>query len=232
MVYLLVHTSTILMTVATFSDVGKLYTPDGPPAGVCVYLHSLTQGPDSPFAEFIIQGLLKLSFQIVTMEFSFLVRGVSPSPSLEQEIKELNHVLRLVEQELHPNKLWLVGKSLGGVIALAQQASANQAVDGISILGLPAALGFPPRLDLLKGGEEESFNEIEEYQDLFRQIKIPVRVIQGTDDDLGPVSTCEKIFDGMDNVALDITQGDHSFQSGQTSYVTEAFTHLANHLHS
>src|SRR5574337_590789 len=121
----------------------------GTPHGkIALYLHGLSQDADSPFAqEMITQIVSHTDYSVLTFSFDFFRKGTQPSPGLEQEVKQLREVISWARQNYRVCSVALVGKSLGGVIALAMVAMPDfepGTVEKICILGLPSLLGFPP----------------------------------------------------------------------------------------
>lgn len=207
------------------------YGADHPQKGIVIYLHGLTQGHEAPFAQAAIQSMANRDFGVLALEFDFLKKHSAPSEKLQAEIKQLSEAVEFVKSRFKEQEIYLVGKSLGGCIALAYAAiSPYPNTKNICILGLPLALGFPPRTELLKGTPAEEFDPVKEYDDLFKKINIPIHVIQGGADDLGPVEKYKRLLNN-NNVTLDVVEGaDHSFFAKGEGRWKSCFNWLAKYL--
>jgi predicted alpha/beta-hydrolase family hydrolase len=140
-----------------------------------------------------------------------------PSKDLSREIDELNELIKemLEKKGKSPNslKINILGKSLGGVIALNLcRFLMRRYINKIIVLGFPFLLGNPPRLNLLK--EEAPLpNYNLEYYLLFNDLRrVKVNILQGLKDDLCQVDKLEKITKRYSNIRLiKFKNADHDF---------------------
>ncbi len=206
----------------------EYFSSEHPQKGIAIYLHSLTQGPDSEFAQSIVRGLVEDGYGVWTFSFDFFINKSKPSSGLKEECDLLDQVISFLDEKNSGQNLTLIGKSLGGSIALAYAASRKtDRVKEIVVLGLPLALGFPPRVDLLKGAESEPFDAVEEYQNLLQSVDCDVRVIQGDADDLGPVKDCQNALSIKQNATMSVIAGaDHSFMVKGASAMNQVLASL------
>lgn len=215
-----------------------LHTSGVPGRGLVVFLHAFSTGYDTPFMQAVLRALVVTAqMDVVTVEFNYFREKHAVSPGLEEEMKQLVDVLAYAEQLTAGRKLFVVGKSLGGVIALKTLAQTTQvfSVTSVSVLGLPMALGYPPRLELLSGASIEPFDARSEYRHLLSSLHIPLHIIQGGADDLGAMADLHALLDLRPDTVFDHVPGaDHGFcvegvpiyQACTDALVTYVKTHI------
>ena len=189
-----------------------------------VFSHSLSDTHESDLSKEITKKLYDAGMAVVLYDFSFTKRGDEPSSDLSQEVDELSVVVSIVSEKIQPEKIILIGKSLGGVVsAMYCSKDVSNAILSLFIIGFPFKLGFPPNFQLLKDPNPILPDYVSQYDNLFRSIKTPIFVIQGDHDDLGEIDECKDFFSKYDNCSLDIVENsDHGFRSpnneNDTSY--------------
>ncbi len=211
----------------------RFYSPGGPSKQVVVYVHSLTQDDRTPFAEFIIKRLIDSGVSVYSFTFDFLKSGNEPSPDLSKEKEELRLLVKYVRAENEASRLSLVGKSLGGVVGLKLALENKElSIGNVHVLGFPLALGYPPRLNLLRGATLGKFDGLQEYVQFLASLETPVSLIQGGADDLGPVQACTELAKSFPSLmSLDvIPQANHSFMVGTANAWEECAEALVKRL--
>jgi predicted alpha/beta-hydrolase family hydrolase len=183
---------------------------------VAIYCHGLTQSSRASFSKEVLNLLYeKLEMPVVTFDFDFILKSTSPSPDWKQEIIELDEIFRKTIQKLNPQSLFIVGKSVGGVVALgwASKQSAMPQLSGIAVLGLPLKLGYPPKIAELKKSES-SVDYKKEYAELFAHIGVSTIILQGELDDLGGIAEIRELIasSGLIRV-VPIPHSGHSLES-------------------
>ena len=218
------------MNIQQFEKGIVYYGVEKPINGGVIYLHSLTQGSDTPFAQAVIKSLIEIGFGVFTCTFDFLRDKTAPSPRLESEKDRVKEMIKIAMAHLGVEQVSLVGKSLGGCIAMAT-ALESSSIKNIAVLGFPLALGFPPRVELLKGVQEDAFDAITEYKQLLGKVNCPMFLLQGGADGLGSVEDCKKLSDQVQSISIDVIEGaDHSFMVKGGSAWEDCFAKLGERL--
>ncbi len=161
----------------------------------------------------IEQLISEVHASVLTFHFDYINKTISPSHDLRSEQDQLMRVISYA-CTLTSDRIALVGKSLGGVIALhaASQCSVISQVVSITVLGWPMTLGNPPRLEMLSDQMAEPIDVLEEYRYLLTSIVMPIHVVQGGGDDLGSVSDCERAIHLCQQATLNVVpKADHGF---------------------
>jgi predicted alpha/beta-hydrolase family hydrolase len=192
------------------------YNPSGlSTKNVAIYCHGLTQSSQASFSKEVLNLLCeKLEMPAVAFDFGFTSKDASPSMNWKQEIEELDEVFRETIQKLNPQNLFIVGKSVGGVVALgwASREGAKSQLSGIAVLGLPLKLGYPPKIAELKKSES-SVDYKKEYAELFARIGVSTIILQGELDDLGGITETRELIasSGLMSV-VPVPHGGHNLE--------------------
>lgn len=212
-----------------------LYSAIESPKVIIIFSHGSNGDRNTDFMKTVSEGIVKTKNDIgvLTYDFNFANRS-EPSADLSDEIASLKDQIGWVEKNFPKVNIFLVGKSLGGVVSLKYQADVkNQSVKGIFMLGMPFKLGFPPNLNLLKEPNPVLSNYIAEYASLFKEIMLPVYIIQGDKDDLCDVKELNQFVNAYPNIKLVIVTGaTHSFLSPDQSanYFDQCVLDIVNNI--
>ena len=187
-----------------------------------VFSHSLSDTHESDLAKKITQKLYNAGIAVALYDFSFTKKGGKPSGDLSREVNELDFVVSTVSKKIQPEKIVLIGKSLGGVVnAIYCSKNVSATILSVFIIGFPFKLGFPPRLELLKDQDPILPDYVSQYDNLFKSIKTQVFVIQGDSDDLGEIDECKDFFIKHNNCTLNIVENStHGFTSPDNKNIT------------
>lgn len=209
----------MIMNKKLLSNEIYLFSKNDNPKDIVIFSHSLSKNYESDLSQSILESLYKKDIGIVVFNFYFFKNNTNPSANLIDEITQLNLIISLVKDRLRPNKISLVGISLGGVINTSCCLGIkNKEISSIFIVGFPFKLGFPPKINLLKDSNPVIPNYFLEYKQLFKLVNRRVFVIQGDRDDLCDVSECIKFFNKYDNCAVFKVKGaNHGFISHNDS---------------
>jgi len=111
---------------------------------------------------------------------------------------------------------YIIGKSWGGVLGLCIADYYDQPVKGIIILGFPFLLGYPPQISLLKDRNPTLPDYKKEFRSVLNNLEkkqIPIYILQGDKDDLGPIYNLIKIADKFRNInVIPFAGSSHSFE--------------------
>jgi predicted alpha/beta-hydrolase family hydrolase len=212
------------MRSQAFEEGCTIFSPDGETRGLVLFLHGASQGYETPFMESILRTLVsEARVSVLTSAFDFFTKKEPVSEDLCSEVAQAKRMLEVGMRHMPVAKLFLVGKSLGGVIALKLISEIDPAlpIASLSILGFPVALGMPPRMGLLQGKTYDAFQPLEEYRSMMAASTIPLQIIQGGNDDLGEVDDIKMLLAHRANAQLDvIPEADHSFATtdGKPAY--------------
>lgn len=182
---------------------------------IAIYCHSLTQSSASEFSKKTIAVLShELSISVITFDFDFINKQQAPSENLVKEIAELNEVYERITNAYRPKKVIMVGKSIGGIIALGLLTEGHfPNLSTVVILGLPLKLGFPPRINQLNKDGEPDYNYKNEFRNLLAKAKFPVVILQGELDDLGTPKEISESIIGLEQLKIiPIPDAGHSLE--------------------
>lgn len=179
-----------------------------------IYCHSFAQDSSHEFSQRVLALLSKLGINASSFDFTYVKNKRDPSSNLSDEVSQLDEVVERVISKENPKQLLLVGKSLGGVIALAWTAQQKIRIPVcVVVLGLPHKLGLPPRLELLKTGNDPTFDYKNEYLKLLEKISDRIIIFQGDQDDLGEVTELNILAHSVNNMlVMPIEGGNHGLE--------------------
>lgn len=196
-----------------------LFSKDDNPKDIVIFSHSLSQNYESDFFQSILKSLYKNNIGIIVFSFSFLKNNTNPSANLIDEVAQLDLVISLVKDNFSPDKISLVGISLGAIInTLCCLGTKHKEISSIFIIGFPFKLGFPPDINLLQDNNPVLSDYFLEYKQLFKLVNRRVFVIQGDHDDLGDIKECVGFFNQYNNCTVfEIKGANHGFISYKDS---------------
>lgn len=197
------------------------YSKDAKPKVMAVFSHSLSGSRQSNIILEVSKKLQENNIAVALYDFSFKEINAQPSQNLLQEVKDLSIVISEITLAVQPQKIVLVGNSLGGIVnAVYVSKNKNKVIDQLFILGFPFKIGFPPNFQLLKEQNPVLPDYKSEYRNLFKLIDMPVTIIQGDRDDLGEVEECKDFFKEFKNCNLYIVKdANHGFVSPENKEV-------------
>lgn len=196
-----------------------LFSKDGSPRDIVIFSHSLSKNYESDFSQSILESLYKKNIGVVAFNFNFFENHTNPSINLMNEVVQLDLVISLVKDKFKPDRISLVGVSLGAIIStLSCLGAKNKEISSIFIIGFPFKLGFPPNINLLQDSNPVIPDYFLEYEKLFKLVNRKVFVVQGDKDDLGDVNECVDFFNQYDNCTVFKVEGaNHGFVSYKDS---------------
>lgn len=198
------------------------YSKNANPKKIAVFSHALSDNHESDLIKNISNSLRNNGIGMVAYDFSFTANKSLPSNTLLSEVGELKHTINKVKEKLCPEKIILIGKSLGGIVSLIY-SSKNKIpeISSIFMIGFPFKLGFPPNFQLLREENPVLPNYALEYRKLFKSIKIPIFIIQGDRDDLGGIEECRNFFSNYSNCSFhEVVGANHGFISPENKNIT------------
>ncbi|GIU09577.1 hypothetical protein TUM4261_18120 [Shewanella sp. c952] len=172
-----------------------------------ILAHGAGANMQHEFMALLASGLAQANVQIVRFNFPYMRANAidgkrRPPDRAPKLIADYALQLSILKHHFKPQKVFLVGKSMGGRMSAILAESLM--LDGVVCLGYP----FIP----LKGGEPR-LEPIE-------KCKAPLMVIQGERDKFGHKGLVET-WPVMDKVQLHwLTDGDHSFKPRKSSGTT------------
>ncbi|WP_299787211.1 alpha/beta fold hydrolase [uncultured Shewanella sp.] len=182
---------------------------DGDMSGtVIIFTHGAGANMHSDFMNEMAEGLTAAGFGVIRFNFPYMrANGIDgkrrPPDRAPKLVKDFNLHIEAIRAEFAPERIILMGKSMGG--RMAAIVAGDTQVDGVICLGYP----FIP----LKGGEPR-LEPIEKS-------KAPVCVIQGERDKFGAKGVVDT-WPVMNKVSLHwLTDGDHSFAPRKSSGTTQ-----------
>ena len=181
---------------------------------VAIISHGLSDNSSSSFIRTMAKKIRDLSGVIpITHDFSFARKKLTPSSNLYIEVEDLKAVIDESIKKYAPDSIFLIGKSLGGLVSLAYRRKyAQEPITAVFILGFPFKLGYPPRLNLLSESNPVLPDYFSEYRDLLRELKVPIFIVQGDGDDLGDVQECKELCGEFSNCSMEvIDNASHGF---------------------
>lgn len=198
-----------------------LFSKDDNPKDIVIFSHSLSNNYESSFSQYILKSLYDNSIGIIVFNYSFFRNHTNPSSNLIDEVAQLDSVISLVENSLRPDKISLVGISLGGIIStLCCLGTKHKEIFSIFIIGFPFKLGFPPNINLLQDDNLVLSDYFLEYKQLFELVNRRVFIVQGGHDDLGDVKECVDFFNQYNNCTVfEIKGANHGFVSYKNSSI-------------
>lgn len=195
-----------------------VYPAESAAGDLAIFLPGLTQGCKSEFSRYIIDRIVSnLNITAMTFDFNFFKSSIKPSVDLREEVAQLADAVIFAQEKMAAKRVVLVGKSFGGIVAaafVAESATRFPGIVSLSILGWPLVLGFPPRVELLGDGAsmEPAYDYQGEYRRLIQDISGPLHIIQGSEDNLGPLAECLEVTKDMPNITFKVIDGgNHSF---------------------
>ncbi len=182
---------------------------DGEPNDtLIIFTHGAGANMHSEFMQVMVKGLLhegaKYGIGILRFNFPYMRANAldgkrRPPDRVPKIIKDFNIHIAAIKQEYSPKRIILMGKSMGGRMAVI--LAADTPVAGVICLGYPfiALKGGQPRLAPIEG------------------CQAPLCVIQGERDKLGAKEQVE-IWPVIGKIKLHwLTDGDHSFKPRKSS---------------
>lgn len=183
--------------------------------GGVVLAHGAGGTSQTPFIARAASGLAEAGWAVLRFDFGYAVAGGRPSAADRAEAPErvdYRVALAALADALPPDApLVAAGKSYGGRIATFLMASAREAaapqaddpllarVRGLVVFGYPIGRPPGPRLADVQA---------------LRALRLPILVVQGSRDSLGPLDTLEAALDGVPNARIaTIEGGDHSYRA-------------------
>lgn len=178
-----------------------------------LFAHGAGANGDSDFMTRIAQGLAANGVQVMRFNFPYMQANAldgkrRPPDRAPKLLACFNEMLLEARQFSHIERIFLMGKSMGGRMAatLACDPQVAAQVSGVICLGYP----FVP----LKGGEPRLAP--------LNECQVPVLVVQGERDKFGDIARVPTWPLGS-NVKLQwLTDGDHSFVPRKSSGTSEA----------
>ena len=165
---------------------------------LAIFTHGASEDYSSEFMQFIIKELVGRQYLVMTFVFDFFRKKEGPSESLDHEIGEVEKAVQYASSNFNAEEIYLIGKSLGGVVNLAYQAkNNNRKIKTVAMLGLPIVLGFPLRMELLWEKDPKFPDYRFEYEKLLKGIKTKTLIIQGDKDDLYDREVAESMFNDI-----------------------------------
>jgi predicted alpha/beta-hydrolase family hydrolase len=184
--------------------------------GGVVLAHGAGGTSQTPFIARAASGLAKAGWAVLRFDFGYAVVGGRPSAAdragAPERVDYRGAVAALADALPADAPLVAAGKSYGGRIAtflVASAAGTNPTpsasdpllsrVRGVLVFGYP--IGRPP-------GPRPADVEA------LRSVGLPVLVVQGSRDSLGPLPTLEAALDGLSNATIAVVAGgDHSYRA-------------------
>lgn len=163
-----------------------------------VLAHGAGAGMSHPFMQTVAERLAAFDLAVVRFNFAY-TEAEKKAPDRQSVLEDTYRgIVEHVRRELHPRRLFLGGKSMGGRIA-SHLAASGTACDGLVFLGYPL---HPP-------GRPDRIRDAHLYD-----IRVPMLFVEGTRDPFCPLETLQTVRDKLaapNEVAL-IADGDHSFK--------------------
>jgi uncharacterized protein len=178
---------------------GAVHLPSGTPADTVVVLaHGAGTDMTNALLVAVADGLARQGFPTVRFNFPHTERGgraPDPPPVLEACYRDVLAQVR-ADPELHPRRVVIGGKSMGGRMA-SHLAAAGEAVDGLLFLGYPLhPAGKPERLRTAH----------------LARIRVPMLFLTGTRDALCRLDLLRGALATVPGATLHVVDdGDHSF---------------------
>ncbi len=212
-----------------------LFSKNDNPKNIVIFSHSLNQNYESDFSQHIIKSLYENDIAIVVFNYSFFKNHANLSVNLTNEISQLDSVVSFVKKIFKPEKINLIGISLGAIINILYCSKSNhKEISTVFIISFPFKLGFPPNIKLLKDNNPIFSDYFLEYKQIFELLNKKIFVIQGDQDDLGNIRECFNFFKQYNNCTLFKVKGaNHSFISYKNSsinYFNECSKFILNKL--
>lgn len=177
------------------------YIPVSKPLATVILLHGAGAGNQHEFIKTIAVGLAKVGIEVLSFNFPYMQaqyetgkkRAPNTNIALQQFLKDK------IEDVQSTDKLFIVGKSMGGRIATQVIADVGHKINGVVALGYPF---IPP-------GKPDKLQE--RISHFIRTKKTPILILQGERDTFGNINTIKEHY-LTQNIELKwIPQGDHSF---------------------
>lgn len=153
-----------------------------------ILIHGYSEGYTSEFMQYIAKNLEKNGKEVLGFDFRYITNHSEPSENLEDELNQLKDVIEDCKKNGYTH-INLIGKSLGGTIALNPKIIQDEYISDVVLLGFPLALGYPADLSILKNKLVYFEGRcIDTYKELFENIGDTVSkitIIQGREDWLG-----------------------------------------------
>ncbi|GEM_PF-2868967 len=199
-----------------------LISKEASPKKIVIFSHGLSDNHESALISNVSKVLCDNGLGVVVYDFSFAKSKSQPSDELVQEVDDLKFVVSLVKTTINPSEIFLIGKSLGGIVsAMYSSITTDGSIKSITIVGFPFKLGFPPNFRLLKEENPILSDYKSEYAELFKKIGIPTLIIQGDQDDLGEIGECKNFLKSYMSCSLEVVEdATHGFVSRKDKGVT------------
>lgn len=181
-----------------------------------ILTHGYTEGASSAFISYLSDRLREMNVSVVSFDFSYLKKKKEPSSDFIEELDELEAVINYCKKVLKYKKIFIVGKSMGGIIALMLGNRISNSVYGMAFLGLPIRLGYPLKLSILKNGKLVKRGFIKPYAEMISRLPLKILIIVGENDCLGSPDDIIRLIKKSTNPLIEyqtIIGVSHSFRS-------------------
>jgi len=160
-----------------------------------IIIHGANEGSDSEFIKFISKSLQSKCLPVLTFDFSYITANTAPSPDKSKELAELLNIVKIAKEQYNYSKFNLIGKSMGGVIALKVGSKSEKEIASVVILGFPIYLGTDVNIDLMKIDPfVPDENYLNDFSELIKNQSGEVLIVQGEKDLLGSVKDIKAII--------------------------------------
>ncbi len=161
-----------------------------------ILLHGNSEGFQSDFMQYLNDHLIAQKKECYGFDFKYIVEGKESSLNQKEELKQLLLVIKNFKNLGYKN-INIIGKSLGGVIALNKEIIEDPSVKKVFVLGFPLVLGFPADLSLLKIKPViPNPYAVEEYAKIFNDLGNnigKIKILEGTNDASCPTELIETL---------------------------------------
>ena len=159
-----------------------------------ILVHGNSEGFQSDFMQYLNNHLVAEKKECYGFDFKYITEGREASLNQKEELNQLLSVIQKFKNLGYKN-INIIGKSLGGVIALNKEIVEDPSVRKIFVLGFPLVLGFPADLSLLKTKPViPDPHAVDEYEKIFNDLGDDInkiKIIEGTNDASCPMELIE-----------------------------------------
>ena len=185
----------------------KTYMSVQEPSTAVFLVPGYSGGLSAPLIAFVADVFSKTPHTDV-YGFDFQYDSKEEGGAFEEKVSLMREHIRAYRVKHPLSNAFIVGKSLGGALALA--AAEPDLVSGVVVLGWPVRLGWPSRISLLGSQDLAEPPYKEEWDKLLSGLSVPIMFINGDADDLMDFQFLEECIAEHSNiVARSIPHGDH-----------------------
>lgn len=162
--------------------------------GALIVLHGSSYAKEADLNRWICEGAAQIGLTALRFDFRYVQAKQSPSQDLSSELDDLMGAFNFLDsfgKEIKPKRLYLVGKSLGAIVAMKATAGGPLAekANGVAALGLPlhtpdkqtwfdySALAKLVCPALFVIGDRDDLGDPIELQPLYQSLNVPKELV-------------------------------------------------------